>query len=97
MLTPKTIGSLPEETARVAKTAFPKGNLYITMRDEIGTHSTQDFEALFPKFGQPALEPWRLALVCVMQFIEELSYRQAADAVRSRIDWKGEVVVALSA
>jgi len=89
VLQPQPNSSIPEETARVARAAFPKGNLYITMRDEIGTlYSDQDFEALFPKHGQPAFSPWRLALICVMQFVEELSDRQTAEGVRSRIDWK---------
>lgn len=43
---------------------------------------------LYPRRGQPAEAPWRLALVCVMQFREGLSDRQAADAVRGRLDWK---------
>jgi transposase len=34
------------------------------------------------------MSPWRLALTTVMHFAEGLSDRQAADAVRSRIDWK---------
>ncbi len=38
--------------------------------------------------GQPALAPWRLALITIMQFAENLTDRQAADQVRSRIDWK---------
>jgi transposase len=85
----QTKSSISAETASVAHAAFPKGNLYMTMRDEIGTlYSDQDFEELFSTHGQPAVSPWRLALVCVMQFMEELSDRQAADAVRSRIDWK---------
>ena len=46
------------------------------------------FAALFPKDGQPALAPWRLALVTIMQFAEGLSDRQAAHAVRARLDWK---------
>lgn len=46
------------------------------------------FAALFPATGQPAEAPWRLALVSVLQFVEGLPDRQAADAVRSRIDWK---------
>src|SRR5262249_31095602 len=46
------------------------------------------FADLFPTRGQPAETPWRLALVTVLQFVENLSDRQAADAVRSRIDWK---------
>lgn len=47
-----------------------------------------DFAALYPTHGQPTVSPWRLALICVMQFIEDLSDRQTAEAVRSRIDWK---------
>ncbi|MEH1916832.1 transposase [Nostoc sp.] len=63
---------------RVARAAFPKGNLYMTMRDEIGTlYNDQDFEDLFPTLGQPAFSPWRLALVCVMQYIEDMTDRQA--------------------
>ncbi|MDV2997303.1 MAG: IS5 family transposase ISAcma45 [Chroococcidiopsis sp. SAG 2025] len=88
MLQPQT-SPVPEQTVRVARAAFPKGNLYITMRDEIGTlYNDRDFETLFPTHGQPAFSPWRLVLICVMQFMEELSDRQAAEAVRSRIDWK---------
>ncbi len=34
------------------------------------------------------MAPWRLALVTVLQFMENLSDRQAANAVRARIDWK---------
>ena len=78
MLQPQTLISIPEETMRVARAAFPKGNLYITMRNEIGTlYRAQDFETLFPTHGQPAESPWRLALICVMQFMEELPDRQA--------------------
>ena len=59
------------------------------MRDELGSlYRDADFRDLFPCVGQPALAPWRLALVCVMQFAENLSDRQAANAVRARIDWK---------
>ena len=83
------ISPVPEETVRVACAAFPKGNVYLTLRDEIGTlYSDSDFAALYPTHGQPTVRPWRLALICVMQFIEDLSDRQAAEAVRSRIDWK---------
>lgn len=86
---PHAIGSIPEETVRVARAAFPRGNLYLTMRDQLGTlYEDQNFAALFPTRGRPAEAPWQLALVCVFQFIEGLSDRQAAEAVRSRIDWK---------
>ncbi len=86
---PHVIGPIPEETTRVAHAAFPRGNPYLSMRDQLGTlYDDQDFAALFSKRGRPAEAPWQLALVCVFQFMEGLSDRQAAEAVRSRIDWK---------
>jgi transposase len=81
--------SVPEETARVARAVFPKGNPYLTLRDELERIYVDSlFAGLFPKRGQPAEAPGRLAVVMVLQFAEGLSDRQAADAVRSRIDWK---------
>jgi transposase len=88
-LQPEAIGPVPEGTARVARAAFPRGNVYLRMRDELGAvYEDRDFAALFPARGQPAEAPWRLALVSAMQFAEGLSDRQAAEAVRGRIDWK---------
>src|SRR5690606_21119593 len=88
-LHPRYIPDVPEETVKVAKAAFRKGNRYMQMRDELGTlFSDEQFEDLFPNVGQLAASPWRLALVTVMQFAENLTDRQAADAVRGRIDWK---------
>jgi transposase len=70
-LRPQAISPVPEETERVARAAFPSGNLYMQMRDEFGTmFSDEQFAALFPQRGQPAESPWRLALVTVMQFLE---------------------------
>jgi transposase len=89
MLRPMPIEPIPPETARVARAAFPKGNRYLRVADELDTLFTDDaFLALFPGHGQPALPPWRLALATILQFAEGLSDRQAAHAVRSRIDWK---------
>jgi transposase len=88
-LHPQEIPVVPEETMRIARAAFPHGNIYMRMRDALGTiYADQLFVALFPTRGQPAEAPWRLALTTVMQFAEGLSDRQAAEAVRSRIDWK---------
>jgi transposase len=88
-LHPRSVDPVPEETARVARAAFPKGTVYMTMRDELGAiFEDEDFAHLFPRHGQPAMAPWRLALVTIMQFAEGLSDRQAADAVRARIDWE---------
>lgn len=67
----------------------PEGDRYLTLRDELGTvYNDQDFTDLFSSYGQSGVSPWRLALICVMQFMEDLPDRQAAEAVRSRIDWK---------
>ena len=88
-LKPTPVQPVPDETARVAWAAFPKGNPYLTLRDQLGTiFQDDDFAALFPGCGQPSLPPWRLALITIMQFREQLADRQAAEAVRARIDWK---------
>ncbi len=86
---PQPIDPIPEETARVARAAFPKGNPYMRMRDELGVfYQDAQCAALFPVRGQPAESPWRVALVLVLQYAEGLSDEQAATAVRGRIDWK---------
>lgn len=88
-LQPDPVGPVPDDTARVARACFPKGNPYLRLRDDLGLFYTDErFALLFPRRGQPAEAPWRLALVLVLQFVENLTDRQAADAVRSRIDWK---------
>ncbi|MBB5295836.1 transposase (plasmid) [Deinococcus metallilatus] len=89
MLRPEPIGAIPEETVRVARSAFRKGSLAMQLRDELGTlYTDADFADLYPNLGQPALSPWRLALVTVLQFLENLTDRQVADQVRGRVDWK---------
>jgi len=86
---PSPIEPVPEETARIARAAFRKGNLLMRMRDEIGVlYEDQMFASLYDARGQLAIAPWRLALVTVFQFLENLSDRQAAEAVRGRIDLK---------
>ena len=88
-LKPTPIQPVPEETARVARAAFRKGNPLLKLRDELGAiFADADFADLFPRLGQPGLPPWRLALVTLLQFREDLPDRQAAEAVRARIDWK---------
>ncbi len=89
-LHPKNHWAIPQETARVAQASFPKGNLYMKMYDELGAlYEDSDFKELFPaKCGKSAISPAFLGLITIMQFAEGLSDVQAADAVRSRIDWK---------
>ena len=89
--------SIPEETARVAHAAYPKGNVYMKMRDALGTiYQDESFAHLFPQNGRPVEAPWRLAFVTVVQFMEGLPDRQAADAVRGRIDLKYALSLELS-
>ncbi len=88
-LRPQNVPPVPEETARIARAAFPKGNLYMQIRDEIGILLTDDdFADLFPNRGKAAYPPWRLALIIIFQFIENLSDRDSVESVRARIDWK---------
>ncbi len=89
LLRPLPLPPIPTETARIARAAFPKGHAYLRAADEFGElFNDNTFAALFRRRGQPALEPWRLALATILQFAEGLSDRQAADAVRARLDWK---------
>jgi transposase len=83
------IPPVPAETARVAHAVFPHGNVFMQVRDTLGTIYTDEaFADLFPTHGQPALAPWRLALVTMFQFMEGLTDRQAAEAVGDRLAWK---------
>jgi len=80
---------VPADTARVAQAVFPKGNPYLTLREEFGSlYADVLFAPLFAARGRAAEAPGRLAVVLVLQFAEGLSDRQAAEVVRSRIDWK---------
>jgi transposase len=88
-LRPQEEFRVPDQTRRVARAAFPKGCVCLRVGDVLGRmYQDKQFAALLPRRGQPAEAPGRLALVTVLQFMEALSDRQAADAVRARIDWK---------
>lgn len=90
MLREEAIAPIPEATATVARAAFPQESRVMTLRDQLGPiYEDADFQALFPSNqGQPAWSAWRLALITVMQYLEDLNDAQAAQAVRGRIDWK---------
>ena len=61
---PHPIPAIPEETARVARAVLPRGNVYLQMRDELGTlYQSEDFRDLYPSRGQPAEVSWRLGLL----------------------------------
>jgi transposase len=80
---------IPDLTSRIAQASFPKGTLAMQLRDALGSiYQNADFADLFPKRGRAAEAPWRRALVTVLQALEDLSDRQAAEMVRGRLDWK---------
>jgi len=86
---PRPWPRVPEQTAAVARAAFPKGTLAIRVRDELPElFADEQFAAAFGVRGRPGISPGQLALITVLQFTENLTDRQAADAVRARIDWK---------
>ncbi len=86
---PHSIAPIPAETARLAWQVNPKGTLIMRVRDRLGSlYQDEDFVGLYPATGQPAYEPWRLAVVVVLEYLEGLTDRQAAEAVRNRLDWK---------
>ena len=94
---PQPVPPVPAETARVARAACPQGTLSLVRREAFGALCTDDdFAALFPRRGQPAEAPWRFALVLVMPYVEDVSDRQAAEAVRSRIAWTYACSLALT-
>jgi transposase len=68
------------------KTARP---LAVLIRDRLGEWlGDEEFAAAFGIRGRPGWSPSRLALVTVLQRAENLTDRLAAEAVRTRIDWK---------
>ena len=72
VLHPQSIKAIPLLTKEIARQAFPKGNLYMTLRDELGSfYNDSDFAELYSTEGQPALHPWRLALVCVKNYYQK--------------------------
>ncbi|GAA3741195.1 hypothetical protein GCM10023082_42730 [Streptomyces tremellae] len=86
---PREPATIPADTVRVARAAFPRGSPAIRVRDELGPwFRDEEFADLFPARGKPAWSPGRLALVLVLQSVEGLTDRQAAEAVRARIDFK---------
>jgi transposase len=63
--------------------------LAVVIRDELGEmYADEAFAAAFGVRGRPGWSPGRLMLVTVLQYAEHLTDRQAAEAVRTRIDWK---------
>jgi transposase len=86
---PRALPEVPAPTAAVARAAFAGGSLAMRVRDELGEVFFDGvFLDAFAVRGRPGISPGQLVMVTVLQFAENLTDRQAADAVRGRIDWK---------
>lgn len=80
---------VPVLTAQVARASNPRGTTAMWVRDRLeGLWRDEDFASWYSKDGKPGLSPAQLATVSVLQFLLNLSDRQAAEAVRCRIDFK---------
>ncbi|MFJ1756152.1 transposase [Kitasatospora sp. NPDC088134] len=80
---------IPALTVRMARASNPRGTAAMWVRDHLeGLFTDSDFEEWYPADGRRGLSPARLALVSVLQYAENLTDRQAAEAVRCRLDWK---------
>src|SRR5258707_11760638 len=81
-LHPEDLPEIPEDTARIARILFPKGNRYMWLRDELGAiYHDEQFTSLYANVGQLAEQPWRLALMCLIHYMENDTDRQVAEAV----------------
>src|ERR1700749_1177604 len=79
---------VPELTARVARASNPAGTTAMWGRDRLdGLWDDEDFAGWYPRGGRPGISPAQLATVSVLQFLLDLSDRDA-EAVRCRIDFK---------
>ncbi|WP_202970668.1 transposase [Saccharothrix sp. ALI-22-I] len=80
---------VPELTARMARASNPGGTTAMWVRDRLrGLWRDEDFADCYSRNGRPGLSPAQLATVSVLQFLLGLSDREAAEAVRCRIDFK---------
>jgi transposase len=81
---------VPKGTAAlVAKVFQGRPTRPILLREALGeVFADVEFAGWFDAVGRPGTPPGLLMTVCVLQYMEDLSDRAAADAVRSRLDWK---------
>src|SRR5215472_14488679 len=86
---PRLGAGVPELTARVARASNPAGTTAMWVRDRLdGLWDDEDFTGWYSRDGRPAISPAQLATVSVLQFLPDLCDRDAAGAVRCRIDFK---------
>jgi hypothetical protein len=86
---PRPWPDVPELTAKMARSSSRQGNLAMRIRDELGeVYADARFAGAFGVRGRPGISPGQLMMASVLQFSEDLTDRQAAEAVRDRMTWK---------
>jgi transposase len=94
---PQPAEEIPEETRVLAWQLCPKGTVAMHLRDALGPiYQDEDFLRVYPKWGKPSYSVWRLALITILQTIEGLTDRQAAQAMEIRLDWRYALSLPLS-
>lgn len=85
----RTPWPMPKETGEIVGKMLKADSLYKLVGDEIFFQfSDADYADLYPAEGAPAVSPVILGLVSIFQYVEKYPDRQAAEAVRMRLDWK---------
>ena len=80
---------MPKETGRIGKGLLGENDPYRLIGDELFEKwKEEEFADLYSSEGKPGYSPVILAFVSVFQFMERLADRQAAQALRMRLDWK---------
>lgn len=80
---------MPKETYEIGIKILKADSPYKLVGDELfGMFTEAEFADLYPAEGKPGYSPVILLFVSVFQYIEKYPDRQAAEAVRMRIDWK---------
>src|SRR5260370_15299059 len=86
---PRLGAEVPALTARVARASNPAGTTAMWVRDRLdGLWDDEDFAGWYPRHGRPGISPAQLTTVSVLEVLLDLSGRDAAEAVRCRIDFK---------
>jgi transposase len=81
--------SMPEETGRIGRMLLKGNDPYRLIGDRLFEKwEEEEFADLYAREGKPGYSPVILAFVSVFQFMERVADRQAAQALRMRLDWK---------
>jgi transposase len=88
-LKPKPPRSMPAELAVWGAKHLSPDSPYRLVGDKLyEQYKEADFVDLYHPEGKPGQSPVDLSFVTVFQHMEKLSDRQAAEAIRTRLDWK---------